>query len=39
MALNDVGHVTVLVGNHDGNNGATVVGNGYFIAQTILQDV
>ena len=38
MTLNDVGSDTVFVGNHDGYNSPTVVGNGYLIAILISQN-
>ena len=39
VTLNDVGHVPVLVGHHDGNNCASVIRDGYFIPLTVFQDV
>ena len=37
--LDNVGHVAVLVGHHDGTDSSTVVGNGHFVSFTILQYV
>ena len=39
VSLDDVGIVAVAVGNHNGYEGASVIGDGNFIAQTVFQNV
>ena len=38
VSLNDIGTLSVLIGNHDGNDCSTIVGDGHLIAETILED-
>ena len=39
MTLDDVTYFTVLVGYHNGTDSTSIIRDGYFVTQTVLQDV